>query len=403
MRIDLSRAAAQVPLRHAEAYATFVFVVGLVGCGRGAQTVDLDMAARIANIKAIDNHAHPVRPGDPVDHDYDALPVEMLEAQTDAVRLRRTGKAGPKLSPAEALDRAGIERMIGNRVSPMPGERFSWVAYADALMYPFAVEPGNPDRKAFFDLESKLLARYRQESGVAASLDEYLERVVLGTVRRHKQAGALGEKFEMAYLRSLEIGNPGRDEAQAAWRKGVASRALQDYLFHAIAAECGRLGMVVQFHTGSGGGGYFEVRGSNPLLLEGVFNDPALRKTNFVMLHGGWPFTRELTPLLQKPNVYVDFSAQQFLAAPSDLARTLRAWLEFAPEKVLFGTDAYPYLPDAGMGWEDLALMGARAGREALGIALTEMVREGSVSRERAGELAEMVLRENARKLYGLT
>jgi hypothetical protein len=30
------------------------------------------------------------------------------------------------------------------------------------------------------------------------------------------------------------------------------------------------------------------------------------------------------------------------------------------------------------------------------------MVREGTASRERAGELAAMVLRENARKLYGL-
>jgi hypothetical protein len=41
-------------------------------------------------------------------------------------------------------------------------------------------------------------------------------------------------------------------------------------------------------------------------------------------------------------------------------------------------------------------------GREAVGLALTDMVREGSASRDRAGELAAMVLRENGRKLYAL-
>lgn len=342
----------------------------------------------------------------------------MLEAQTDPVRLRPPGQPGLKptlkLSPAETLDRAGIDRVIANRVSMGPGlppERFLWVAYADALMYPFAtaVLDINPDRTAFFALEAKLLERYYQESGVAArpaSLEDYLARVVLATIRRHKQGGAIGEKFEMAYLRPLEIGNPSRAEAEAAWRDGgrtgAAYRKLQDFIFRAIAAECGSLGMAVHFHTGDGSGSYFDFQGANPLLLQALYNDPSLRKTNFVMVHGGWPFTREAGALLEKPNAYLDFSMQQFLRAPSDLAQTIRAWLELTPEKVMFGTDAYPYAPDAGLGWSETTLMASQAGREALGLALTDMVREGTASRERAGELAAMVLRENARKLYGL-
>lgn len=338
----------------------------------------------------------------------------MLEPQTDPVRLRPRGERGLTMNPVETLDRAGIDRMIANRVSMGPGlppERFLWVAYADALMYPFptAVLEVNPDRKAFFALEAKLLARYYQESGVTArpaSLDDYLARVVLATVERHKRGGALGEKFEMAYLRPLEIGNPSRAEAEAAWRDGgrtaAAYRTLQDFLFRAIAAECGSLGMAVHFHTGDGAGSYFDFQGANPMLLQGLFNDPSLRKTNFVMVHGGWPFAREAGALLQKPNAYLDFSSQQFLRAPSDLAQTLRAWLELTPEKVLFGTDAYPYAADQGLGWADTTIMASEAGREALGRALTEMVREGTASRAKAGELARMVLRDNARKLYGL-
>jgi uncharacterized protein len=393
--------------------ATVVLLIG-AGCGTAPSAgVDPQIAQQIAAIKAIDNHAHPPRP-DPADKDYDALPVEMLEPQTDPVRLRPPGKPGLKLGPVETLDRAGIDRMIANRVSMGPGlppERFLWVAYADALMYPFATDvlEINPDRKAFFALEAKLLERYYKESGVGArpaSLDEYLARVVLATIGRHKQGGALGEKFEMAYLRPLEIGNPTREDAEAAWRDGgrdaALYRKLQDFIFRAIATECGRLRMAVHFHTGEGAGGYFDFEGANPLRLQGLFNDPSLRGTNFVMVHGGWPFTREAGALLEKPNAYLDFSVQQFLRAPSDLAQTIRAWLELTPEKVMFGTDAYPYAPDAGLSWSDTTVMASAAGREALGRALTDMVREGTASRERAGELAAMVLRDNARRLYGL-
>jgi len=44
----------------------------------------------------------------------------------------------------------------------------------------------------------------------------------------------------------------------------------------------------------------------------------------------------------------------------------------------------------------------AQDGREALAIALTSMMRDREISRDRALELARMVLRDNARKLYGL-
>jgi predicted TIM-barrel fold metal-dependent hydrolase len=158
--------------------------------------------------------------------------------------------------------------------------------------------------------------------------------------------------------------------------------------------------MAVHIHTMAGAGSYFDVRGANPLLLESVLNDPALRKANFVMVHGGWPFTREITALLEKPNAYLDYSAQSLILPPAILAQTLREWLEFVPEKVMFGTDAYPYSDE--MGWEESGWITARRGREALAIALTAMMRDDGISRDRALELARMVLRENARKLYRL-
>ena len=409
-----------------------IFLTACTRPSEPAAPVDPQIAAEIASIKAIDNHAHPVRPtaaGEKPDTEYDALPVESLEAQSDYVRSRTGSPAlldahralfqGDKAAAAKTygqdyalkvLDQLNIETMLANRVALGPGlpsPRFLWVPFADALMYPLPTDSlvQNSDQKAFFALEAKLFARYYAESGVAtkpATLDQYLDKVVRATLERHKQGGAVAEKFEMAYLRPLAIGNPAKSAAEKVYATGTGDyRALQDYIFRFIAFECGRLGMAVHFHTGAGGGGYFNVGGSNPMLLEPLFNDPALRKTNFVMLHGGWPFAHEETALLTKPNAYLDFSAQTFMNYPRDVAQNLRAWLEYVPEKVLFATDAYAYAPPA-VGWEEVGYVANASGREALGLALTAMLRDREITRERAGELARMVLHDNARKLYGL-
>jgi hypothetical protein len=307
--------------------------------------------------------------------------------------------------------------MLANRVemgTSIQPPRFRCVPYADALLFPLdnsKLAAKNSDRKSFFALEDALLRRYLESAGLKAppaTLAEYLSRVVTPTLERHKEGGAVAEKFEAAYLRSLAFDEVDRTAADRVYRQFAAKaappdieyKALQDYLFRYVAAECGRLGMAVHLHTMAGSGSYFDVGGDNPLLLESVLNDPGLRKTRFVMLHGGWPFTRQITALLEKPNAYLDYSTESLLLAPATLAGILREWLEWVPEKVMFGTDAYPYSNE--LGWEESGWIAARNGREALTLALTAMMRDGEISRDRALELARMVLRENARGLYGL-
>ena len=400
---------------------TLLALAAGVGCTRAQERpVDPRLSAEIARIKAIDHHAHPVRPASPgetPDTDYDALPVETLAPQTNPVRMRpatpqlieaRRFLGTAKPDPVTLLDRLGIETMFANRVTLGPGlpsPRFLWVPFDDALMYPLsnAALVHNSDQQAFFDDEDRLLRRYYAECGLPsrpATLGDYLAKVVRATLERQKQGGAVAVKFEMAYLRSFDIGNPSQADAEAAWRSGSSAKALQDYIFRFIAAEAGRLGLPVHFHAGAGSGGYFDVAGANPLLLEPLFDDPLLRKTNFVLVHGGWPFAQQVTALLTKPNVYVDFSNQTLVNPPQQVASVIRSWLEYTPEKVFFGTDAYPYTQE--MGWEESAYIANSAGREALGIALSGMLRDGEVSRDRALELARLVLRDNARRLYGL-
>ena len=187
-------------------------------------------------------------------------------------------------------------------------------------------------------------------------------------------------------------------------RVSAGSRAdvlrVQNFLFRVIAREAGRLGLAVHIHTGQGCGNYFDLAGARPTELESILDDPSLRKTTFVLLHGGaGPYTHEVAVLLSKPNVYADFSEQDALLPARPLSIVIREWLEWYPEKVLYGTDLAPGAPQQD--WDVIGYSTNRTARRALAIALTGMMNDGEITRGRASELARMVLRGNAMKLYG--
>src|SRR6266513_3152166 len=80
-----------------KAALVIALIVGLADCFQcRAQTgVDRDLAAEIARIKAIDNHAHPLKyvaDGQKPDDEYDALPLEAIELFPLPVRLSPENK-----------------------------------------------------------------------------------------------------------------------------------------------------------------------------------------------------------------------------------------------------------------------------------------------------------------------
>jgi hypothetical protein len=416
--------------------------------------VDRELLAEIMKIKAIDNHAHPVKyvaEGEPADTEFDALPLDAIAAFPLPVRLspgnpefvrawkdlydykhsdmsaahvrelmnakQAVVKQKGEATPAWLLDQLNIETMLANRVVMGRGlttPRFRWVSFDDALIFPLSNEAQkrfNPDYKGFYPAEEKLLKRYLGDLKVRAlpaTLDAYLKQVVTPTLERQKRDGAVAIKYEAAYLRKLDFDNPDQAKARLTYFQFVRGgeppandyKALQDFLFFYIARECGRLGLAVHIHCISGAGGFYRQSGSNPLLLETAFNDEGLRKTNFVVVHGGYPFTKEMGSLMSKPNVYADFSAQTFFTYPRELSETLRNWLESYPDKVLFGTDAFSFGPEVD--WGEVAWLSNTTARQALALALTGMMNDNEIDRARALELARMVLHDNAAKLYAL-
>jgi hypothetical protein len=287
------------------------------------------------------------------------------------------------------------------------------VWYGDPLLFPLNNEAGktNPQRTEEFNNTEHLLERYRAEeklSQLPPTLDGYVSQLVMPLMAARKKAGAVAVKFVTAYLRSLDFQNPSHADAAsvyARYRDGTLPppaeyKKLQDYLFRRIAQEASRLGLAVHIHVGAGSGPFFDNSGADPFLLFPVILDPAMRGTTFVLIHGGFPNASASRVLFAKPNVYADFSSQGFLSSTRELSQVIRSWIELRPEKVMFGTDAYGLTH--AVGWEEVAWLTATSGRRALALALTGMIEDGEITRERASEIARMVMRENAARLYDL-
>ena len=411
---------------------------------------DTELVAFINKIKSVDNHAHP-NTIDADDKGADALPLDGLGIIELPSRMRpespvwldvaRTlyGFKGAELNektkkvladtaqrlmkekgdqfPDWALDQAGIEVMLGNRITMGPGlssPRFRWVSYMDAFLFPLSTKAEaatTPDREKLFPLADQLFKKYLSDlhmSKLPASLDDYMAKVVTATLEAQKKGGCVAVKFEAAYLRSLDFEKSAILSAREVYAHYVSGgepphekyKILQDFIFYYIAREAGRLDMAVHIHSFPGAGNYFVAAGADPFLLEPVFNDPELRSTKFVLIHGGGTFWRHTSALLWKPNVYADISLITQCWTPNQLAEVLRDWLSQFPEKILFGTDAVSFGP--GLGWETSAWIASATARQALSIALSGMISSNEISRSRAEEIATMVLRTNAANLYHL-
>src|SRR5713101_1667346 len=196
-----------------------------------AQTIaDPSLLAEISKIKAIDNHAHPVKyvaEDEKPDDEFDALPLDAIEAFPLPLRLSPTNaefirawhdlygytyndmsqahvaellKAKQKVLneqgarfPVWVLDQLNIETMFANRVAMGRGlnaPRFRWVAFDDALIFPLnnsAAKRFNKDYAAFYPGEERLLKRYLTDLKMASlplTLDAYAKQVVTATLER---------------------------------------------------------------------------------------------------------------------------------------------------------------------------------------------------------------------------
>jgi len=315
---------------------------------------------------------------------------------------------------SDILDQLNIEQGVANRAM-MAGyldpKRFVWVFFADSFMWPFdnaGERSRNPDEAVYIPLQEKMLHRWMQQEKVAklpSSFSAYLG-FVTRTLEDNQKKGAIAEKFEVAYFRPAKFGDPSRQEAEAIYKKYVGGgvptepeyRTFQDYIFRYLVREGGRLHLPVHIHSAVGIGDYFNLSQGNIFNFENILRDPRYSATTFVMLHGGYPYEREAIWLAAVKNVYMDSSFMEIAVYPSEFKKSLKIWLETFPDKITFGTDAFPY--NEILGAEESYWLGVQSSRTALAAALAEMISEGEVSEPQALQLAHGYLHDNAVAIY---
>jgi hypothetical protein len=401
------------------------------------------LLSQIEKIPIFDNHAHPAFADDT---DVDAMAAP--EGASEAFRIRETnpelaaaakvlfGYPYDDFAPEHAkwleakttemkkqqgskyfsniLDRVGIETVLANRVA-MPDylepTRFRWVFFVDSLLFPFdntQLEKRDSDEALYLRLQERVLHRYMKQEGVSSLPDDLAgyEALIRNIVADNQKRGGVAMKFEAAYFRSLYFSDPSRDEVEPIYRKyhagGIPTndeyRIFEDYVFRRLLDSAIALHLPVHFHSAVGIGDYYNLRNGNGLQLENVLRDPRYLGVTFVLLHGCYPWERQAIWLAAMKNVYLDSSFMELIMYPAALKDSLRQWLEVFPDKIVFGTDAFPF--NDALGAEVTFWHGVNSARKALAAALAEMVAEGEVTEARALELAHGYLHDNAAKLY---
>ncbi len=400
---------------------------------------------QIETIPLYDNHAHP---GFADDTDVDAMAAPPEESAT--LRLREDNPefvAGAKallaypyndFAPDHArwladkskaaeqsgsvayfdsiLDKLNVDICLANRAmmaAYLDPKRFHWVFFGDSFFFPFdnsQQAASSPDMGVYVPLQEKMLNRWKKQEGVEglpsdlAGYEAFVRRTMTDNQQKHS---GVAIKFEAAYFRTLHFTDPPRGHAEAIYNKYRAGgqptpgeyRVFQDYIFRVMVDQAGQLHLPMHFHSCVGIGDYFSLHNGNVLNLENVVRDQRYKNVTFVLIHGGWPYEREAALMTAVKNVYLDTSFQSEMLYPSQFKEVLKQLLTLYPDKMMYGSDAFPF--NDALGAEESMWLAARTTRTGLAAALAELVEEGAITDSKALELARNYLHDNAARLYG--
>ena len=256
------------------------------------------------------------------------------------------------------------------------------------------------------------LKRLEQRSGLSIhSLDELL-RAVATLVEKAANAGAVGIKTELAYVRILYYEKVAKADAERVFneivryprhgRMGMPSqppfswddaKVMQDYIMHQLICYAIDYKLPIQVHTGIQNGNSNIITNSNPVHLANLFIE--YPEARFDVFHAGYPYQSETATLAKNfANVYPDM-CWLHLISPWVARQTLHEWIETVPaNKILgFGGDE---------GFVEGAYAHSRMARDNVAEVLTEKVIANYLTESEAADLARRILRDNAKELFKL-
>jgi hypothetical protein len=310
--------------------------------------------------------------------------------EEEAVFVARTGRDGMELA-GELLRAANVDTLLLDTGFPPPETVFPVPELGE--LAGCRAEPMLRLEVLMEDLLEDHDTLVDTEQALAATLDDV------------RGSGYVALKSIVAYRTGLDIRAWPREEAEAAFQEykrtaGAGStrlvhKPLLDTLLHVAFAQASRQEVPIQFHVGYGDADTDLLLG-NPLYLRPVLQEPDYRGMPVVLLHECYPYTRQggyLAAVYE--NVYLDLSYGIPLLGYSEMLSFTRQALGVAPtSKLMYSSD--------GIVVPELHWISAIDGRRVLGEALGEMVSYGESRFSEAEAAGEGILRENAKRLYGL-
>jgi hypothetical protein len=287
-----------------------------------------------------------------------------VEPTEDAVYAYRL-EADPADYAALLLRATGTETLLVDDGFPAPGEGTSWDELGELAAC---------DARPVLRIE-----RVAEEAG------EGSVEAVRAEVASARARGFAGLKTIAAYRGGLDF-SVLEQPSNTLLLSRIEGTAMAEVVVAALEAnEATGDPLPVQVHTGFGDSDLYLPR-ANPAYLKPLIE--RFRETPFVLLHC-YPYVREAGWLAHVyGNVFFDLSLTiPHVASPEEAVREA---LELAPvSKLLYASDAART--------PELYYLAARWWRAALATVLPELLSAGD-----AEEAARMILRDNARALYGL-
>jgi len=231
-------------------------------------------------------------------------------------------------------------------------------------------------------------------------IDDYL-KLLRSVFIAGVDSGMIGVKTGAAYVRTLQFDNTSEEKGEAVFTSLLKNdsvsaadiKAVQDYLMHRMLDLVDEFNMPLQIHTGLHAGNGNIITNSKPTHLTNLFFE--YPDIDFILFHGGYPYGGELATLAKNfPNVFIDM-CWTYVISPSYSERYLHEWLETIPANKIMGFGGDYSFVEAVYAHSVMA-------RKVISKVLVEKVRTGYMTESEAIDVAKMILRENALRIFKL-
>jgi predicted TIM-barrel fold metal-dependent hydrolase len=307
------------------------------------------------------------------------------------------------LGCATELDAVAAAR---NRHTAQSFSAYAKLLYEDAGIVGTVLDSGLPPDDPLLDLiPGKVMRLFQMSTAIqqllqnATSYRELLHNFQNSLEHAVRQHGFIGVKAHVAEEVGFSVEPIAFTEDHfVAAKAGDAEAYKQLYLtiFTETLRQCQELRIPMHLHTGITGGLWNgAITNADPFRIVPLLRRPDFIQTRVVLLHGSYPWIQHAAMVAHAlPHVWVDLS----WTTPWSALRLVESWrdaISVMPlSKLMMGS--------GGHGTPEIAWLSAKTTKIALQRVLEDNVTLGLLDSKQAKQIGQMILHDNAARLYDL-